>query len=210
MDRKIWAIVALAMLAAPVHADDPLLVFVDSASQEAPPPPADKAQIILLEPINKVQGGFPVGIFELRGGERMLLAVTGAHTKYILHLDPGHHTLMSTIGFGGFKAHLLDATVEAGKRYYVLVRFVYREGFQLRPIRPAGDSDFRMDGPDYPGWQSTTRFVEKTPAGDTMFTKEKYRKNIDKLLAKAQEAWAARTDAERAELTLTAADAVPL
>jgi len=210
MTRLLWISLALISLALPAFAKEQEPPFVDSAIKEAPPPPADKAQLIFLEPINKIQGGFPVVIYELRGDERMLLAVTGAQSKTILNFEPGHHTLMSTIGWGGFKAHLLDATVEAGKRYYVLIRFVYGDGFQLRPIRPSGTSDFRMDGADYPNWQSVTRYVETTPTGFAWLDKEKFQKNLGKLQPNARAAWDARTDEERAQLTLTPADAAPL
>lgn len=52
--------------------------------------------------------------------------------------------------------------------------------------------------------------MEKGPASDEHFAKERVNKRLDKLYAKAVEAWNARTDAERAELTLTPADAAPL
>lgn len=164
---------------------------------------------MLLEPINKIQGGIPVGIWSLKGDQRTLEAVTTYQSKAVLLLDPGQHRFMSTNMLT--KVHFLDATVEAGKRYYVLLRFVYNEGFQLRPIRPTATSDFNMVGADWQEWISKTpRIVEKGPASDEHFAKERVNKRLDKLYAKAVEAWNARTDAERAELTLTPADAAPL
>ena len=141
--------------------------------------------------------------------QRTLLTVTSFQTKSILLLNPGKHRLMSTNMLT--KVHFLDATVEAGKRYYVLLRFVYNDGFQLRPIRPTATSDFNMVGADWAEWTANTpRFVEKGPASDEHFAKEKVNKRLNKLYAKATEAWNKRTDAERAELTLTPADAAPL
>ncbi len=208
MTRAMGMWVALFAFATPVFAEDPQFV-VDAASQVLAPPPADKAQIVILEPINKIQGGIPVAIWSLKGDERTLIAVTTHHSKAHLLFDPGQHRLMATNMLG--KVHFLDANVEAGKRYYVLLRFVYNEGFQLRPIRTTAASDFNMVGADWKGWiAETPRVVEKGPASDVHFAKERVNKRLDKLYAKAVEAWNARTDAERAELTLTAADAVPL
>jgi hypothetical protein len=207
MKYSVWLLLALSAVS--FAAFDPPPVFVDAPSQVLEPPPMDKAQIVFLEPVNKVQGYFPVGIYELKGDQRTLLAVTGAQTRSVLLVEPGQHRFMSTNVLT--KVHFLDATVEAGKRYYVLVRFIYNEGFQLRPIRPEGNSDFSMKGADWPLWNTETpRNVVKAPLGDEQFGKEKVVKRIDKAYAKAVEAWGKKTEAERAELTLTAADAAPL
>ena len=207
MSRAMWMMPMLAALAMPLHAKDPPPppLFAESANQTLPPPPADKAQIILLEPINKIQGMFPIGIFELRGEQRTLLAVTIWHSKAIVLLEPGKHMLMANAAV----AHLMEANVEAGKRYYVLLRFIYAQGMQLRPLRTSGTSDYRVNSPEFPKWlEITTRYVEKSPTADAAFANEKSLEFIDKQQAKALEAWAARTDAERAELTLNPEDAV--
>ena len=52
--------------------------FVESPKQTLLPPPADKAQIIFLEPINSIQGLIPVGLFEVNGESRTWLQL--AHT----------------------------------------------------------------------------------------------------------------------------------
>jgi hypothetical protein len=160
-------------------------------------------------PINKIQGYFPVGVWELNGDARTLVTVTSFQTRSVLLLAPGKHRLMSTNMLTG--VHFLDATVEAGKRYYVLVRFVYNDGFQLRPIRTTAVSDFNMVGADWKEWiANTPRTVDKGPASDEHFAKEKVNKRLDKLYAKAVEKWNKRTDAERAELMLTPEDATTL
>jgi hypothetical protein len=206
MTRSLWMTLLLVASALPLHAKDPPPpLFVESANQTLPPPPADKAQIVLLEPINKIQGMFPIQIFELQGGQRTLLTVTIWHSKAIVLLDPGKHMLMAN----GGAAHLMEANVEAGKRYYVLLRFIYAQGMQLRPLRTSGTSVYSVTSPDFPKWQAiTTRYVEKTPAADEAFAKDKPNEFLDKAQAKALENWAAHTDAERAELTLHPEDAV--
>jgi hypothetical protein len=204
MNRSLWMSLLLVVLALPLQAKDPPPpLFVESANQTLLPPPADKAQIILLEPINKIQGMFPIQIYEIQGGQRTLLAVTIWHSKAIVLLDPGKHMLMSS------GTHLMEANVEAGKRYYVLLRFIYAQGMQLRPLRTSGTSVYSVTSPDFPKWQAiTTRYVEKTPAADEAFAKDKPNEFLDKAQAKALENWAAHTDAERAELTLNPGDAV--
>lgn len=178
--------------------------FVESASQTLSPPPPDRAQIVFLEPINSIQGAVPVGIFKMDGDQRTLLATTGAHSKAAVLLAPGRHVLMANQS--GAVAHFLEANVEAGKRYYVLLRFVYAYGFQMRPLRPSGPSDYTVLHKDFPNWVSTTRFVDKTPDSDAFF--EKYKESVDKSQATGWKNWLAKTPEERAELTLNPQDAV--
>ena len=187
--------------------EKPKPLFVPSADQTLPPPAADTAQIVFLEPINKIQGLFPVGIYKVDGDTRTLLATTGAHSKAIVNLAPGKHVLMAN--HSGMIAHFLEAEVEAGKRYYVLVRFIYGRGFQLRPLRTTGTSDYTVASKDFPQWIAKTKFVDKTPESDVFF-EQTQKDNVDKSQAKGWADWQAKTPEERAELTLTPQDAVAL
>lgn len=204
MIRSILLILA-TLLAFNVCAGEPKRpLFVESADQSLPPPPADKAQIVFLEPINGIQGLFPVGIFEIEGDNRSLLATTGAHSKVALLFTPGHHVLMAN--HSGMIAHFLDVNVEAGKRYYVLVRFIYGKGFQLRPIRATGPSDYNATSKDFPAWVSGTRFVEQTPEGLAYW--ERSQAAVIKSQTKGWTKWLEKSQTERDELTLTPADSI--
>lgn len=187
-----------------VAKEKPKPLFVIAADQTLAPPPADQAQIIFLEPINSIQGLIPVGLFEVEGENRRQLAVTGSKSKVAVLFTPGKHTLMAN--HSGMIAHFLDIDVEAGKRYYVLVRFIYGRGFQLRPIRTSGPSDYSIANKDFVEWNAETRFVEQTEAGLAFF--ETNRERIDKTQKEGWAKWLAKTPEERAELTLMPADAV--
>lgn len=201
-------VLALAMLSTVVGGasakEKPKPLFVVAADQTLAPPPADMAQVVFLEPINSIQGLIPVGLFEIDGDKRTQLATTGSKSKVALLFTPGRHTLMAN--HSGMIAHFLDIDVEAGKRYYVLVRFIYGNGFQLRPIRASGPSDYSIANKDFARWNSDTRFVEQTEEGIAAFDRNK--ENIDKSQAKGWAKWLAKTPEERAELTLTPADAI--
>lgn len=201
--RSLLALAAAVVLAGCASGPPPAPLFAD-ANVTLTPPPADKAQIIFLEPINAIQGAFPVGVYEVNGTERTLLAELASHTKSVQLFAPGHHVFASN--FGGGPAHIMEADLVAGKRYYVLMRFIYAQGMQLRPIRPTGPSDFSVTNKEFPEWVSITRFVEKTAAAD------EYDKKNSAALAKSQAdglaEWAKKNAAQRAELTLGAGDAV--
>jgi hypothetical protein len=198
-------LLALALPSAALAGKKPPPNFVDKADQSLPAPPADKAQIVFLEPINGIQGLVPVGLYEMDGENRKLLAITGSHTKVSIEFTPGHHFLMANQS--GLIAHFLDVNVEAGKRYYVLLRFIYAHGFQMRPLRTSGPSDYSVVHPKFNSWWTETRFVEMTPDGIKLF-EETMKENIDKTQAKGLQQWQERTPEERAELTLTPQDAV--
>ena len=191
--RSLLALTAI-VLAGCASGPPPAPLFADSAAPLTPPP-ADKAQIIFLDPINAIQGMFPVGLYEVNGTQRTLLAELASHTKSVQLATPGHHVFASN--FGGGSAHIMEADVAAGKRYYVLLRFIYANGMQLRPIRPTGPSDFSVANKEYPEWVSITHFVEKTPAAD------EHDRKSDAPLAKSQADgladWAKKTPAQRAE-----------
>lgn len=206
MNRLIYSFLLISSLLtnSVVARDPPKPFFVESANQELAPPPADQAQIIFLEPINSIQGLFPVGIYAVNGADRTLLAITGAHSKAVLLFKPGQHTLMAN--HSGMIAHFLDINVEAGKRYYVLLRFIYAQGFQLRPIRPNGPSDYSVLNKKFPNWLSSTKYVEKTAEGEAYFTNNA--EGVAKSQTKGWEDWLAKTQEQRNELTLNANDAI--
>ena len=204
MLRYLALVLGLALPLAVRAADPPPPPFVEVPNFTIPAPPADQAQIIFLEPINKIQGLFPVGIFKVEGEKLTLLNVSSWRSKSVINLPPGKHMLASAHGW-----HYMEANVEAGKRYYVLLRFIYANGLQLRPIRASGNSEYRVNSPDFQKWiKATNRFVEKSADADAYFGTVNQVANPAQL--KGLENWQAKTPAEAAELTLNVEDAVPL
>jgi len=202
--RRLAVSLCLLLSLPVLAADPPPPPFVVVPDYTIPAPPADQAQIVFLEPINKIQGMFPAGIYVIEGDQRRLVNVTSWKSKSVANLPPGKHMLLSS-----HVGHLMEANVEAGKRYYVLMRFIYANGLQLRPIRPSGTSEYRVNGPHFPKWiKQTERFVQMTPEADAYFGT--FGSAVDQALQKARENWQAKTPAEIAELTLNVEDAVPL
>lgn len=202
MLRRLSLILCLAFALPAFAADPPPPPFVEVPDFKLPPPPADKAQIVFLEPINKIQGLFPMGIFRIEPDKQELIAVSSWRSKTVAYLEPGKHLLMNIAG-----NHVMEANVEAGKRYYVLLRFIYANGMQLRPIRPHGTSEYRMTSKDFPKWlKVTSRFVEKSPTAESFWKPE----FVEQARNAAIEKWQSKSAAEAAELTLTIEDAAPL
>ena len=198
--RSLSTLAALVVFAGCASGPPPAPFFVESATPLAAPP-ADKAQIVFVDPANAIQGAFPAWLYEVNGKDRTLLAVMGPHSKSVQLVAPGHHVFVSDAPGG---AHILEADVAAGKRYYVLVRFVYAHGMQLRPLRATGTSEYSVNFKEFPEWLASTTFFVKTPAADDFNQKHD-------VYAKEQEAgfaeWSKKTPAQRAELTLNVEDA---
>jgi len=199
--RSLFALAAI-VLAGCASGPPPAPFFVESATPLAAPP-ADKAQIVFVDPANAIQGAIPAWLYEINGKDRTLLAVMGPHSKSVQLVAAGHHVFASNAAGG---THILEADVAAGKRYYVLLRFVYAHGMQLRPLRPAGTSEYSVNYKDFADWLASTTFFVKTPAADDF-----NQKHAD-LFAKEQDAglveWSKKSPAQRAELTLAVGDAI--
>ena len=203
--RKLVLIALAALAASGAFArEKPKPVVVEVPGYVLAAPPADQAQIVFVEPINKIQGLFPIAIYELNGDNRTMLAVSWWKGKTVALLPPGKHVLFATPGGLG---HIMEANVEAGKRYYVLLHFIYANGFQMRPLRTSGDSEYRTTSPDFAKWIKETRWVEKTADAEAFFAAERIQAAMNTGQQNAMNNWQAKTAAEAAELTLTPADA---
>jgi hypothetical protein len=204
---KLQAMLVASVLAlsgcasAPSHPQ--AMLFENSPATVLAPPPADKAQVVFVMPKNLFVETAAVELYDVGATDSTLLALVPSHGKTVHLVAPGRHQFMTRFGAAG--THIMDADLVAGKRYYVLMRFIYGGGFQLRPIRTSGPSDYSAANKDFPSWLSSTRFVAKTPAGDEWYATNK--PVVMKAQAGALEVWGKKSPEQRAELTLNANDA---
>jgi len=115
--RVLRSLVIVVLLLVAGCAGDPL---IEKATDQAlPPPPADKAQIVFLNPTNSISGALLSVLFDITDpNHREFLGMSGPKSKLAVAVAPGKHMLMSETGAMG---HAMSADVEAGKRYYVVV-----------------------------------------------------------------------------------------
>jgi hypothetical protein len=204
MKLSVIFVAALLALSGCASAPPQALQFVATPATTLAAPPPDKAQIVFVMPKNLFVESAVVGVYDVRQNDRTLLAMVPSHGKTVQLVTPGRHRFMTNFGAAG--THIMDADVVAGKRYYVLMRFIYGQGFQLRPIRASGPSDYSAQNKDFASWSSTTRFVEKTPEADTWYAANKTR--VDAAQTASLAVWDKKTPQQQAELTLNAADAI--
>jgi hypothetical protein len=164
----------------------------------------DKAQIVFLNPSNAISGAFLAQLYELNGENREFLGALGPKTKMVVNVDAGGHLFMlNQAGLGQF----VQANVAAGKRYYVMTRFVYGRGLQLRPIRPAGGNpEFTVGNPRFREWLNESQLVVKTADADAFV--QKYKTQIDEAQKRGMEEWQAKRPDQKDELTLNREDSI--
>ena len=205
---KLQAFVVACMLALTGCATGPTqpqqLLYAASDVTTLAPPPADQAQVVFVMPKNLFVTGMAVELYDVNASGNTLLAMVPSFGKTVQLVAPGRHQFMTHFGQAG--THIMDADLVAGKRYYVLMRFIYGGGFQLRPIRASGPSDYAVTNTNFPSWLSTTHFVTKTPAADTWYATNKA--GVMKDQAAALAVWNKKSPEQRAELTLNANDAI--
>ncbi|MEO5688914.1 MAG: hypothetical protein ABIR54_16275 [Burkholderiaceae bacterium] len=201
-DRRFFACAALLAALAGCATPPPApALFVESAAGYHLPP-RDMAQIVFFAPGDLPAANDANALFELDGDRRMLIAALAGHGEALVDVQPGHHVFMAC----GREAFLLEANVEAGARYYVLMRAVGRQGLQPLPMRMTEDAEISNRNPASGQWLIDTGLVDLTPAAGVWFTTRSAR--IAAAQSAAQAAWQRKSAAGRAALTLQPEDAV--
>ncbi|MDO8344142.1 MAG: hypothetical protein Q7T48_13150 [Cellvibrio sp.] len=162
----------------------------------------DKAQVVFLRPSKGVMGAFAAIVFDITKSNNEIIGVAPAESKFVVNLTPGEHRLFATNGLQG---HIMDMKVESGKRYYVLVRPIYGNGFQLTPLKHNAAFDLSQKSPEFPLWKSQPVMVEKAAGADEWYAK--FKDNVDKVKLSAIKVWNEKSDEQRAQLTLLPDDA---
>lgn len=176
--------------------------FNPSSLTAIPPVPANKAQVVFLRPAGGFTGGLHSVIFDITDGKQEVIGVVPATSKFVLDMEPKQYRLMASDGLQG---NVSEFNLQANKRYYVLVRPLFSRAFQLRPLTHNSASDYSQLHPEFEDWKADTAFVE--PAADVEEWHTKFRDNLEKVQAKAEADWQAKTDEQRRELTLVPEDA---
>ncbi len=200
MTLRLATLALLAVLAGcATKLPPPVPLFVEV--EPFVPPTPDVAQIVFLSPAATPMPANANALYSLDGGHRTLMAALAGHTGSFQQVTPGHHVFM-TFGHG---AHLLEADVEGGCRYYVLLRADGNDDLVPLPMRMAEDAEISNRSPESSQWIVDSTMVEKTPAAEIFFAKKS--SQADAAQAGALAAWQRKTPQARAAMTLEPADA---
>ena len=135
MKIRLESVMLFAILAGCASKPFPQVPLFTSVEPYVSPTP-DMAQIIFLSPADAPALADTNALYELEGDRRTLVAALAAHTGSFNQIKPGHHVFM-TYGHAG---HLLEADVEGGARYYVLLRSDGKGELTPLPMRMTEDA----------------------------------------------------------------------
>ncbi|GAB3027652.1 hypothetical protein GCM10027285_07250 [Oleiagrimonas citrea] len=170
----------------------------------APSPEPGKALVIFMRP-SSFGGAIQSSVYDTGKQGDDFIGVVSAKTKLAYQADPGTHLFMVVAENGDF----MNATLDAGKTYYVLVSprvGVFKARFSLLPIHNDPAAKYSLQSQRFQSWKSETSFVVKTPAADQWYAEHKASVNAKQ--AEYMQKWNRASAQQKAELTLHAADGI--
>lgn len=170
----------------------------------APQPSADNALVILMRP-SRLGGGIQASVYDEKNGKDEFIGITSAKMKVAYAATPGQHLFMVI----GENADFMNADLQAGKTYYVLVSprmGVWKARFSLLPIHADANAKYSLKSADFAQWQQETNFVETSPAAIAWY--QAHAADIATKRAKYMQKWDTASAEQKAELTLHADDGI--
>lgn len=176
-------------------------MMVPSASQEVRPAPAGKAQVVFMR-TSIVAGAIGADLFEVDNGRLHYIGSLSHGYKIVHETTPGKKTFMAY----GTAADFMLGELEGGKTYYSIVRPNWGSGGMIpTPIKTHPTAEYNTAMPEFRKWVADTKRVEPIPAErDAWIAKEKDR--MQEIYAKSWAQFQQKSEAQKAERTLTPAD----
>lgn len=178
--------------------------LMEAAPDQSPAPEPGKALLVFFR-VSYYGAMFTASVFNAPDDGIEFLGAVDNHQKLAVQMEPGRHRLMVF----DENADFLDAELEAGKTYYVLVS--PRPGalsmrFSLFPLHNRADAEYSVLGGDFRKWMDAGRYVVRTPKADAWYAANKRR--IEEKKASYLVKWNTMSPEDRAQLVLHPEDGV--
>ncbi|MFD0320539.1 MULTISPECIES: hypothetical protein [Lysobacter] len=179
-------------------------VKMDPAADQNPKPEAGKALVVFLRS-SFVGSAISSSVYEAPDSETRFLGVVQNKNKLAVQVEPGDHRFMVIAE----NADFLDAKVDAGKTYYVLISprpGAWKARFSLLPIHNRADAKYSVQSADFTKWMASGQYVAINAEANEWYEKNKAsvaEKKADYLIK-----WNKMAPADRQELVLHAEDGV--
>ena len=195
------ACVLLLCLSFSAVAKEPLAVHV--ADQQAKPEPG-KALVLFMRP-SSVGFAIASSVYDAPDEDTRFIGVVRSKQKMAYQAEPGMHRFMVIAE----NADFMDATLEAGKTYYVLIQprmGVWKARFSLFPVHNHADPGDTLQNPEFAKWNAKTELVATSPAGLAWY--EENKASVAEKKADYLTKWNRMLASDRAELVLHPHDGV--
>lgn len=167
-----------------------------------PQPTPDKALVVFMRP-SRYGGGIQASVYDTSHGGNHFIGIVSAKTKIGYLANPGDHLFMVI----GENADFMNADLEAGKTYYVLVSprmGFWKARFSLLPIHNDANAKYNTKSQDFAEWQQETSFVRTNPGAEAWY--REHEADINAKQADYMKKWATASPRQKAELTLHRSD----
>lgn len=199
--RALHGVLMLLVLAVLAGCHSSKMVKSSTAVHEPAP---GKAMVVFLRS-SGLGGAIQSSVYDT-GDQDTFIGIVSTGYKTAYQAEPGHHRFMVQAE----NADFLEADVDAGKTYYVLVSpriGWWKARFSLLPIRNDPSSkQHQVNSAEFREWMEKTSWVDLTPDAEQWYREhaaEVREKKLDYL-----KKWAEMAPADKAELTLHREDGV--
>lgn len=174
------------------------------AENQSPVPAEGKALVVFVRS-SFVGNNISASVYEAPDGETKFIGIVQNKQKVAYQAEPGVHRFMVIAE----NADFVDATLEAGKTYYILVSprmGAWKARFSLLPIHPDAKAEYNTQSADFKKWMEKTNFVEVTPSNQAWY--EKHKADIEEKKADYLKKWTVMAPQDKAVLTIKPEDGV--
>ena len=196
------AILALLLITPSAFAKkDPQMV---PAANQNPMPEEGKALVVFMRP-SSYGGMIASSVYLAPDDSTTFFGIVRPKEKIAVQMDPGTHRFMVIAE----NADFMDAHLEAGKTYYVLISprmGMWKARFSLFPLHKTGTDEYNLQSADFRKWVEKTEYIEIAPAGQRWYDENKA--DIEDKKKDYLVKWNKMADKDRAELVLHAEDGV--
>lgn len=198
MARAVWVLVVVVGLGGCMSS---MMVKQPGA---APTPGTGKALVVFMRP-SSFGGAIQASVYETRGTGNEFIGIVSSKTKLAYQASPGKHLFMVV----GENADFMNANLDAGKTYYVLVSpriGWWKARFSLLPIHNDAAAKYSLKSERFHMWVTETEYVVKGPAALQWYAQHKT--SIDGKQQQYMQEWVKTTPEHRAVLTLHPQDGI--
>ncbi|GAB3382280.1 hypothetical protein [Lysobacter fragariae] len=174
------------------------------AADQNPKPAEGKAMVVFLRS-SFVGSLIASSVYDAPDSGDTFFGVVMSKDKLAVQVEPGEHRFMVI----SENADFMDATLEAGKTYYVLIKprpGAWKARFSLIPIHNKADAEYNLQMADFAKWMAATTYTEKTPDAEAWYTENKA--SIDEKKTGYLVKWNKMAPEDRAVLVLHPEDGV--
>lgn len=199
--RALIVCAALAVLPAQAHSNK---LMQPAAQQQAPQLQTGKARLVLMRP-SYYGGAIAASLYDISGDKTTLIGVLGPKDKIAYDVEPGQHRFMVIAE----NADFMEATLDAGKTYYAVVRArpgVWKARFSLLPVHATSSDQYSLQNPEFQQWNAAGEWVERTERADAWFAD--HRASVEEKQRDYLVKWDRMAPNDKAELVLHAEDGV--